>query len=46
MAEFFSDMTFWHWFIFGGVLIILEMLLPSTLFLWPGISAVALGVQR
>lgn len=44
MAEFFSDMTFWHWFIFGGVLIILEMLLPSTLFLWPGISAVALGV--
>lgn len=44
MTEFFSDMTFWHWFIFGGLLIILEMLVPSTLLLWPGISALAIGV--
>lgn len=46
MTDFFSDMTFWHWFIFGGVLIILEMLLPSTLFLWPGISAIIIGVVK
>lgn len=46
MTEFFSDLTFWHWFVFGGLLIILEMLVPSTLFLWPGISAVAIGVVK
>ena len=46
MTEFFSEMTFWHWFIFGGLLMIVEMLVPSTLFLWPGISAVVMGVVK
>lgn len=44
MTELFADMTFWHWFILGGFLLIVEMLVPSTLFLWPGISALVVGI--
>ncbi len=46
MTEFLSNMTFWHWFIFGGLLMITEMLVPSTLFLWPGVSALIVGVLK
>lgn len=44
MVDFFSGMEFWHWFAFGGVLLLVEMLAPATIFLWPGIAAVAMGV--
>ncbi len=43
MTEFLADMTFWHWFILGGVLLIVEMMVPSTLFLWPGMAAILVG---
>lgn len=46
MTDFFSNLTFWHWFILGGALIIIEMLVPSTLFLWPGVSALIVGVLK
>ena len=46
MNEIFSDMTFWHWFILGGVLLIVEMLVPSTLFLWPGVAALLVGTLK
>lgn len=46
MTELFTDMNCWHWFIFGGLLLIIEMLVPSTLFLWPGISALIVGVAK
>ena len=44
MVDFFSAMQFWHWFAFGGVLLLIEMLAPATIFLWPGIAAVAMGI--
>lgn len=46
MTEFFSELTFWHWFIFCGALLIVEMMVPSTLFLWPGISAFIVGLLK
>lgn len=46
MTELFSEMTFWHWFIAGGLLLIVEMLVPSTLFLWPGVAALIVGVAK
>ena len=44
MADFFSTMQFWHWFAFGGVMLLIEMLAPATIFLWPGIAAIFMGV--
>lgn len=44
MTDFFSEMQFWHWFAFGGVLLLIEMLVPATIFLWPGIAAVTIGI--
>ena len=44
MAAFFASLVFWHWFVFGGLLLLLEMLAPGALFLWPGIAAVVMGI--
>lgn len=44
MNELFSSMEFWHWFALGGVLLLIEMVVPATIFLWPGIAAVAMGI--
>lgn len=41
--EFLSDITYWHWLIFGLALMVLEILLPSAVFLWPGIAGVLVG---
>lgn len=37
------DIVFWHWFVLGGLLLILEIMLPSTLLLWPGVAALFMG---
>lgn len=42
--EFLSEITYWHWLIFGLGMIVLEMVLPSAVFLWPGIAAIVIGV--
>ncbi len=34
---------FWHWWVAGIVLIVLEILVPGTFFLWMGVSAAAVG---
>jgi len=34
---------YWYWIAFGAVLIILEIFVPSTILLWPGIAAVVVG---
>lgn len=34
---------FWHWFAFSAVLVIIEILAPSVLFLWLGIAASLTG---
>ena len=35
---------FWHWWIGGLVLLILEMFVPGTFFLWMGVAAGFVGV--
>lgn len=46
MTEFLSDLTLWHWLILGGALMIVEVMVPSTFFLWPGIAAVVTGIIK
>lgn len=41
-----DSIDYWHWLIFGVVLLILEILLPVTFFLWTGVSALVVGVIR
>lgn len=38
------EFTFWHWWIFAAILIILEVLLPTFYLLWTGIAAFIVGV--
>lgn len=40
----FRELTLWHWFILGAVLIVVEMLAPGVIFLWLGLAAVATGI--
>ncbi|MCZ6744227.1 MAG: NfeD family protein [Alphaproteobacteria bacterium] len=40
-----DGITFWHWFILGGVLMVLEMVLPVFVFLFIGAAAVVTGLM-
>ncbi|MBK8009164.1 MAG: NfeD family protein [Rhizobiales bacterium] len=42
--SFFSQLGNWGWFIAGGLLLALEVLLPGTFMLWLGLAAIATGV--
>jgi len=42
--EFFSDITFWHWMLLGGVLMLGEVFFPGAIFLWVGFAAILVGV--
>lgn len=44
LSELIQELTYWHWWIAAGVLMILEMMAPGAFFLWLGISAALLGV--
>lgn len=37
------EFDYWHWLVFGLGLMVLEMLAPSTFFLWMGLAAMAVG---
>jgi membrane protein implicated in regulation of membrane protease activity len=37
--EYLEQLTFWHWLIFGVLLVGLEMLAPGVVFMWMGIAA-------
>jgi len=37
------DIVFWHWWVLGGLLIILELASPRFFFLWLGFAAAAVG---
>jgi membrane protein implicated in regulation of membrane protease activity len=37
------DVTYWHWWALAVLLVAVEVLVPSTFLLWPGLSAVAVG---
>jgi membrane protein implicated in regulation of membrane protease activity len=46
MAEFLvlmDQIDFWHWWILAALLMALEVFAPTTLFLWTGVSAAAVG---
>lgn len=36
-------MASWHWLVFGIALVILEVFVPGTFFLWMGVAALATG---
>ena len=38
-----DQIGYWHWWILALVLLIIEMLVPSTMFLWMGIAAGIVG---
>ncbi|KPJ92979.1 MAG: hypothetical protein AMJ55_08945 [Gammaproteobacteria bacterium SG8_15] len=38
------ELTYWHWWILGLLLIVLEVFAPGAFFLWMGISAGVVGV--
>jgi len=44
MAKFLAGIEFWHWWVLAAVLIVIEVLAPSTVFLWPGIAAGVVGI--
>lgn len=39
-----DGLLFWHWWVLGFALLIVEILAPGTFFLWLGISAFVTGV--
>lgn len=39
-----EQMEFWHWWVLGIVLIILELFAPGAFFMWLGISAGVVGL--
>jgi inner membrane protein len=43
MFELFAALGFWDWFIAGGLLLVLEVLLPGVFMLWLGIAAMLVG---
>ena len=42
--EFLESIEYWHWIAFGAVLIAFEIFAPSAVLLWPGVSAVMIGI--
>lgn len=42
--DLFTDLLWWHWWVIGLSLLILEAFAPGAVFLWMGVSAFALGV--
>jgi len=38
-----EQLTFWHWWIMGVVLLVLEVFAPGTFFLWMGIASGLVG---
>jgi membrane protein implicated in regulation of membrane protease activity len=39
-----TDLHWWHWIIFGLVLIVFELIVPHFVLIWFGLSAVIVGV--
>jgi membrane protein implicated in regulation of membrane protease activity len=42
--NFFSQLGVWNWFILGGILLALEVMVPGAFMLWLGLAAIATGV--
>ena len=39
MSEYFSSLLFWHWWLLGLVLVVVEMVAPGFFLLWIGLAA-------
>ena len=37
------DLQYWHWLVFGMILIIAELFIPSFTIFWFGLGALAVG---
>ncbi len=46
VISFIDQMTYWHWFALGSILLIIEIITPTFYFLWIGIAAVTVGVIK
>jgi membrane protein implicated in regulation of membrane protease activity len=44
MAEYFSTLQFWHWWVLALILVIIEMIAPGFFLLWIGIAAGITGL--
>lgn len=44
MLTLLASLGFWDWFIVGGLLLVLEVLLPGVYMLWFGLAAMLVGV--
>jgi membrane protein implicated in regulation of membrane protease activity len=42
--DFLTNIEYWHWIALGAVLVVLEMLVPAAIFLWPGFAAIIIGL--
>ncbi len=43
MESLFEQILYWHWIVFGLILVILEMLLPGFVLIWFGVGALLVG---
>lgn len=39
-----TTLLFWHWWILGGLLLVLELVAPGVFFLWIGLAAGVVGL--
>jgi membrane protein implicated in regulation of membrane protease activity len=44
MADYFSTLLFWHWWVLGLVLVVIEMIAPGFFLLWIGLAAGVTGL--
>nr|VFK19718.1 MAG: hypothetical protein BECKLFY1418C_GA0070996_10625 [Candidatus Kentron sp. LFY] len=44
MMSIMNELTYWHWWILGTALIVIEILSPTVFFLWMGIAAGIVGL--
>lgn len=44
MIQFLNTIDYWHWLVLGAALIVLEIFVPSAIFLWPGLAAIVVGI--
>lgn len=43
-VQFLSELTYWHWWVAGILLAILEILAPGVVFIWIGLAAGVVGI--
>jgi len=43
--DFFDQIVFWHWWIVAGILLIIELTVPTFFFMWMGIAAALVGLM-